>query len=263
MMGNALMAWGPLLALTVNVAKPYEFAAAKPGVWGVSFFAEGNPSFLFAKDQRVKLVCLPAQRGLEMEWTLAPNFLKTPLQSGRVAPDFANQFVVTPEAGQLAPGFYDLRVKVKLTETEVAEGMTTFGWRVEEMPVHPVKPKDFESFWQKAVKELDGISPKPAIRLEKTLKGAEIGAYNRASAMLPERYDPDGEKVDEVEVYRVQFRSYGNKLIEAWYAKPVGKGPFPAMLVLPGAGNNARPAPVEHARHWLCGAGCAGACRAG
>ena len=37
--------------------------------------------------------------------------------------------------------------------------------------------------------------------------------------------------------------------VYGWFAKPVGPGPFPGMLVLPGGGTGPRPIPVEHARH--------------
>jgi cephalosporin-C deacetylase-like acetyl esterase len=83
----------------------------------------------------------------------------------------------------------------------------------------------------------------------KTLKGAEIGQYNITSAALPEDYDTAGEKYQQVEVYKVDFAAANGKRVYGWFAKPPGPGPFPAMLVLPGAGNNPRPAPVEHARH--------------
>jgi len=37
------------------------------------------------------------------------------------------------------------------------------------------------------------------------LKGSEIGRYNCQYAALPERYDPEGERCSEVEVYKVDF----------------------------------------------------------
>jgi cephalosporin-C deacetylase-like acetyl esterase len=37
--------------------------------------------------------------------------------------------------------------------------------------------------------------------------------------------------------------------VYGWLATPKGNGPFPVMLVHPGAGFAARPRPLEHARH--------------
>ena len=83
-----------------------------------------------------------------------------------------------------------------------------------------------------------------------TLHGAEIGRYNLEHAALPEHYDPKGECFDTVEVYKIDFASAAaGGRVYGWFTKPPGPGPFPAILVLPGANNTARPAPVEHARH--------------
>jgi len=129
------------------------------------------------------------------------------------------------------------------------EGTTTFGWGADEMPFQLQRPADFDDFWKAAIAKIDSIPPEPTCDASFKLSRKEIDTYNTTSAALPENYDPEGNRYDEVEVYRVRFSSYGGKAIEGWYAKPVGAGPFPALLVLPGAGNAARPAPVEHARH--------------
>ncbi len=68
----------------------------------------------------------------------------------------------------------------------------------------------------------------------------------------------DGESVIElrcqaglraVQLKWTLHRNLISKPFRTGVAKPQEKGPFPAMLVLPGAGNNARPRPLEHARH--------------
>ena len=82
-----------------------------------------------------------------------------------------------------------------------------------------------------------------------TFDRAQINAYNLKNACLPADYDPDGHKVEEVESGKISFAGPDGGRVYAWLAKPKGAGPFPAMLVLPGAGFAARPRPLEHARH--------------
>jgi len=235
--------------MNVNLANAYGPKPSNPRSPDISFYAPGCDGFLFPAGASPRIVCLPYLRALLLEWTLSHNMVKTPLFSGRLLPRFDNSFLIEAPGPQLAPGFYDLRVKVQLTDTQFLEGVTTFGWRVEEMPVLPRRPADFDAFWQAALQKIDAIPAEPECVHAFTLRGKEIDAYNLASACLPENYDPEGCRFAEVEVYRVRVPSYAGKTVEGWYAKPAGPGPFPTILVLPGAGNNARPAPVEHARH--------------
>lgn len=235
--------------MTVNLAGPYQSKPSSPRAAGLAFYAKDGDDFLLGGKKDPQIVCLPYPRAMSLDWTLSGNRLTTPLLSGSALPRFDNSFALTFPGADLAPGFYDVRVTVHLSETKTETGMTTFGWKVDKMPVHPVKPDDFAAFWKTAMAKIDSVPPNPHCILEKTLQGKEIDAYNMESASLPENYDPEGNRTDAVEVYRVRFASHDNVTVEGWFTKPVGPGPFPALLVLPGAGNIPRPAPVEHARH--------------
>jgi len=129
------------------------------------------------------------------------------------------------------------------------EGLCTIGWRIEQMKIRDTRPADFAAFWNQRKAELAKIPLKPQEGTFKTFKGKEIDSYNLASAALPGDYDPLGHKTDQVESAKVSFSSVQGNRVYGWLAKPAGKGPFPAMLVLPGAGFAARPMPLEHARH--------------
>jgi len=238
-----------LPAMTVNLALPYKPDPSRPRAAGISFVAPDSESFLFDGSRPARIRCIPHQRALELEWTLARNRFQTPFASGRVLPGFDNTFLVELPVDLPDPGFYDLRVSVKLTDDLKVAGTTTFGWKAGQMPAHPVVPKDFTDFWKRALAELDAVSPTPTIKFEKVLKDGEVNLYNITNAALPENYDPDGVKYSEVEIYRVTFPSANGAIVHGWFTKPVGEGPFPTLLILPGAGNAARPAPVEHARH--------------
>lgn len=233
-------------AMMVNLARPYT-----PGnrTNGMVFVAPNHDNFFFEDGTDPKLVCIPVKRALALKWTLSHNMVTVPLATGSSAVRPDNSFEVAIPQNLLVPGFYNVGVEVTLSGSESLNAYTTFGWKPKEMPVKAEQPKDFAEFWKNGLAKLDKIAPEIRVDLEKVLTGAEIDAYNVSSAALPENYDPEGVRYDKVEIYRVHYASYGGKTIEGWFAKPVGKGPFPGLLVLPGAGNNARPAPVEHARH--------------
>ena len=250
---SAILGGGSLTlatAMTVNLARPYQPNPSPPRQEGVAFYAPGCADFLFdQKSAQREIVCLPYRRSLSLEWTLHHNMVATPLRQGNSLPGYDNNFTIPLALEELAPGFYDLRVKVSLTRDTTVEALTTFGWRVSDMSIHTKKPADFENFWEAALAELSKVDPRPTWQQERTLRGPEIDAYNVASAALPENYDPEGAVTDTVEVYRVKYASIGGAQIEGWYTKPPGDGPFPTLLVLPGAGNNPQPIPAEHARH--------------
>jgi cephalosporin-C deacetylase len=235
--------------MTVNLAGRYQAVPSAPRSVEVQFYAPEQEDFLFPGPASPRIICLPGKRAISAEWALARNRVNAPLRTGSTAPRFDSTFAIDVPADDLEPGFYDLVVTVQLSKHETVEGRTTFGWRHTEMPVFALRPDDFDSFWTKAIGKVDAVAPKPRVALERTLLGKEIGLYNLNHAFLPESYDPAGEKFDEVEIHRVRFDSCDGVTIEGWFAKPVGEGPFPGLLVLPGAGNNPRPAPVEHARH--------------
>lgn len=150
----------------------------------------------------------------------------------------------------LHPGFYDLRVTVDTGSSEPTKGICTFGWKPEEMAIPENRPADLIDFWKKALATFETIPLAPRMEGEQRIfKGKEIDEYNVASACLPPNYDPEGCRYEEVESYKISFAGPDGGRVYGWLAKPVGPGPFPAMLVLPGAGFAPRPRPLEHARH--------------
>lgn len=245
-----LVCGAPLAAMNVNLARSYDSEPSPPRVEGVSFYAPGTDDFMFTPDRGAPvIVCLPHKRAIRFDWSLHHNLVRAPLLTGSADPRLDNSGAIPLPVDTLPPGFYDLRVKIVVSRDKSVDAITTFGWRADEMPIHRVEPPDFDAFWQNAVASLDAIPPKPQLKLEHVLHGRMIDAYNLAFAALPESYDPAGARHDAVEVYRVTFTGAAGKPVHGWYAKPVGDGSFPVLLVLPGAGNNPRPAPVEHARH--------------
>jgi cephalosporin-C deacetylase-like acetyl esterase len=167
--------------------------------------------------------------------------------NGELCLDHSVRMLVPEDA--LSPGFYDLYFTVNSSETVKSEKKATFGYRIDEIPLTDSRPSDFEMFWRKALDKSDEIPLNSSETFIREMDDQEISKYNMEFASIPEDIYPAGKRCDKVKLYKVQFDSIGKRRIHGWLAVPNGKGPFPGMLVLPGAGCGKLPAPVEHARH--------------
>jgi cephalosporin-C deacetylase-like acetyl esterase len=213
------------------------------------FYTEGHPDFLFDSGDEVVIMAQSWRRCLDADWGLCQNRVQLPVLTGTAPPLPGNNYRIAIPTAKLAPGFYDLHVHVHCSDTVVYDGITTFGWKINQEPIVEYRPADFDAFWKKSVDDLHQIPLDLHVTLQRTLTADDIALYNTQHAALPEHPDPAGEKYAPVELYKVDFASYNGKRMYAWFAKPVGKGPFPGLLVLPGAGTGPRPAPVEQAAH--------------
>jgi cephalosporin-C deacetylase-like acetyl esterase len=239
-------------AMTVNLNIPYNPVTSGPrSDFPVIFYAPEQPDFLFDNVDHVDIWMQSTNRAMRISWGLCRNMVDTPFMTGTVLPAMDESFKISIPTGTLLPAFYNLRVHVEMTATKSMDVTSVFGWKATEIPFVNVVPDDFKSYWLAQKAKVDATPLDLKCTFVKKMTNDEINDYNVKHAALPESYDPEGEKCKEIEIYAVNWasangpgqRSYG------WYAKPVGDGPFPALLVLPGAGNVSRPYPVEHARH--------------
>lgn len=241
-----------------NLAVPWGDRCSPPMNPFISFRSAQSDQLLFTSGPQIDLVCQVNLRTVGLRWTLHRNMIEKPFRSGTAEPLLAERFAIAIDTAGLIPGFYDLRVVVDSSPTKDDKdvivrrptvGICTFGWKVAEMAVTETRPADFATFWAKARAQIDAV---PLAAIEAPLQAfgpAEINAYNLASACLPEDFDPAGHRSERVESGKVSFAGPDGGRVYGWLAKPEGAGPFPAMLVLPGAGINPRPRPLEHARH--------------
>lgn len=232
-----------------NLAVPYATKPSPPADSRLVFYSPNNDDFLFKKQESIIIDCQSGLRCVGLSWKLSRNRFKQPFLTGLAEPLPANRFRIRIPGKKLKPGFFDIQVTLDPGDGNPVPGICTFGYRVDEMPITPDLPPDFKAFWAKGKEQLAQIPLDAQVAPFQTFHGKEIDAYNLTAADLPGDYDPQGHRTEAVESAKVSFAGLGGIRVQGWLAKPVGEGPFPAMLVLPGAGFNARPRPLEHARH--------------
>ena len=232
-----------------NLATPWADECSPPAKPELAFYSTAAEDLLFAGGGPIVLTCQAGRRSVALRWTLARNLFATPFRKGVAEALPANRFRVPLDPAGLHPGFYDLRVSLDTGRGRTVDGVCTFGYRVADIAVADTRPADFAAVWAEARTRVSAI-PLTAHEAPLTLFTREqINAFNVACACLPPDYDPEGHACEAVESGKVSFAGPDGGRVFGWLAKPRGCGPFPAMLVLPGAGFAARPRPLEHARH--------------
>ena len=244
-----LVCGGVVFAVAPYTGQPYPLQFENGRNMEMVFYAEGQPDFLFRKQKEIVLFCQPIRRGLTLDWRLCRNLVTTRMSTGTCHVASDNSFRVALPTKSLQPGFYDLHVTIHLTETNAMEGITTFGWQVDRQTVAPFRPDDFDAFWAKACASLKDVGLDLHSEPAHIVSCAAIDRCNLERSNRPEHNDPEGERYNEVELCKVDFATVGQRRVYAWFAKPVGPGPFPSLLILPGAGNRYIPEPLEPARH--------------
>jgi cephalosporin-C deacetylase-like acetyl esterase len=120
------------------------------------------------------------------------------------------------EMGRLDPGFYNVSLFF-VSEVDNKRFDFAIGVRPEEIISPPDRPADFDEYWTRARRELDGIDPQ-----FKLIRQDKLCTETR-------------------EVYLLEMRSLGNILIRGWYMKPFKEGIYPAILHVQGYGSNKTP----------------------
>jgi cephalosporin-C deacetylase len=236
-------------AMNLNLATPWGEKCSPPQKPELAFYSKQSDDMLFAKEKEIEIYCQAGLRSVGMNWKLSRNMFAKPFMEGTAEALPPNRFVIRINTANLHPGFYDLKVNLDVGLNKTVDGVCTFGFRAGEMPIRDTRPADFAKFWSEAVAKLAKIPLDAKESPMEDFDAKRINEYNVKSACLPSDYDPNGHKCEKVESCKVDFAGPDGGRVYGWLAKPEGKGPFPAMLILPGAGFAARPRPLEHARH--------------
>jgi cephalosporin-C deacetylase len=236
--------------MELNLALPWNTDTASQHDAHIDFYSCAEPDLLFNSGTEVVIEARPpTMRAVSLSYGVSRNMFEKPFITGEAEALTASRFIIRVPTEKLTPGFYDIHVSLDCGEKEPYLTKCTFGWKVSKLPVTPDREADFHAFWKKGKEELAKIPLDAKVGDFQTFAGKQIDDYNVTSACLPPDYDPKGHRTDTVESAKVDFAGIGGIRIHGYLAKPLGNGPFPAMLVLPGAGFNARPRPLEHARH--------------
>jgi len=241
-----------------NLASQWGDGCSPPQTPFLSFTSPQTVDLMFIDGDTIELYCQAGLRSMDLTWSLHRNMLKKPFRTGVAEALPGNRFIIRLDTAELHPGFYDVRVELDTSrenkergrlEKRPVTGICTFGWKVDDMEFAETRPDDFSEFWDKAIERLGSIPLDPNVGETMVFGPEEINTYNLESAALPADYDPAGHRAETVESFKVDIAGPDGGRIYGWVAKPLGDGPFPVMLVLPGAGFSARSRPLEHARH--------------
>ncbi len=115
-----------------------------------------------------------------------------------------------------SPGFYRVKVSCSTKTGTIARSMQVGYAPTKILPPLTGRP-DFRKFWENTRRELDEVPPAfKLIHQAKLSKG-------------------------KLDVYEVEMRSLGSVRVSGWYEVPKTPGPHPAILRVPGYGQNMRP----------------------
>lgn len=116
------------------------------------------------------------------------------------------------------PGFYQFHCAFHSATLKKPVTLVKFvGYRPGKITSRLTREPDFDGFWEETLAQLARVDP--AFKLER--KAGRDSATH--------------------EVYEVSMRSLGGVRVRGWYEKPKGKGPVPALLRVPGYGQNMKP----------------------
>jgi cephalosporin-C deacetylase-like acetyl esterase len=105
------------------------------------------------------------------------------------------------------PGFLQLRVTQGQHQALAAAGF-------DPTDIKPIAtmPDDFDAFWEEGKRELAKVPTDP--KLERSAEHSDA----------------------RVDCYKISLANVGGRRVHGWLSVPKGKGPFPAVLTVPGAG---------------------------
>lgn len=154
-----------------------------------------------------------------IEWKVRSVSVEPPSSEKQPLSVQRNQHVVSTYTFSMpCSGFADIECELKTSLSEKPIRVKhRLGADVEEILSPLTREKDFFAFWKESLSQLAGVSP----AFQMTLQPAK----------------PDSN----VRLYEVSMQSFGDVCVRGWLEIPKQDGVFPAILRVPGYGQNMKP----------------------
>lgn len=233
--------------MTGNIFRPYEGDTRKAAI-KLPAFSRTRADMIFRRGDIIDIFAFPEKRPVSAVWRLCRNMVNKEFMAGEAKISYDQTVSAEIQSDKLLPGFYDLHFSVKFAQNDISECKTTFGYRIEDMQISASFPQDFNMFWMKKLNALSNIQLNMTEEFIGEFSRDEIERYNIENASLPEDYAPEKTKHERVKLWKLKFDSLEGRRMSAWFAVPAADGPFPGLLLLPGAGCAKLPAPLDQAR---------------
>lgn len=180
---------------------------------GVIYDTRSVQSFIELENQT------DVQEQVKIEWSISTDnyipLFKTPIQTITIGQGLVKSYC--PHFQFPGPGFYRIEARVSKTDGEVFERIFTVGINPEKISTPVDAQPDFEEFWKNSLSELKKINP--AYRVTPVERNAN----------------------SKTNLFRVEIKSVGDITVRGWLELPKKTGKYPALLRVPGYGENLKP----------------------
>ncbi len=206
------------LLLTSAHAQPFqpEFGSAKKTfVESIAIPDHVDSHYLLGQQAVLKVVAREGGQpvhGAMLYYQVGPEMMK-PTQRDSV--NFVNGEAIIPIGTLSEPGFLACRYEFRVTDGKTYQDLVKLAFAPEQIRPFTEKPKDFEAFWQKAVKEARKIALSPEYKA------------------IPEASNAD------FETHLVRLHVGKEKWLQGYLTKPIADSSrkYPVILCPPGAGS--------------------------
>ena len=202
---------------------PYKLRLAKSGDYLKVSFGLGRGDGVFEGPGAMPLTARLNNKGGkeiagQIKWTVEDDEKAVLAESIQDVAIETNPVDVSHDFDPPAPGIY--RVTVALSNDDggaVGEWSKFLAYEPETIESPLTKEPDFDAFWDETLAELSAVDPEFSL--------SPVETYKSSSHKL----------------YEVEMRSLDGVRVRGWYERPMGDGPFPALMRVPGYGENMRP----------------------
>ena len=154
-----------------------------------------------------------------LTWNVRSLFFKSPWPTEeRISLESRQSISCKHTLSMPCPGFADIECQFQISESDIPIKATyRIGSDLENITSPLTAEKDFFIFWEKSLNQLAEVAP----------------AFQMA-------HRPNKTRTD-IQIYEVSMKSFGGVCVRGWLQVPNKTGVFPAILRVPGYGQNMKP----------------------